>query len=64
MTGEQIKSECEKMYLQIKTGEERLRYLRSICKHKKTFIGNYSFRIGNTVPAEICEYCNELIKII
>lgn len=37
MTNEEIKLECEKMYLQISDAEDRLKKMRSICKHEKTF---------------------------
>jgi len=64
MTNEEIKAETEQQYTNIKQAEKRLEELRSICKHEKTFKGNYSYRIGVILPAEICEYCGELIKYI
>ncbi len=57
-----IKLEVEKIYEQIKSAEERLKELRTICKHEKTFEGNYSWQIGSIEPADICEYCGELIR--
>lgn len=62
INNDDIKKECEQMYAQIKSAEERLRELRTICKHETTFEGNYSWRIGTTQKADICEYCNELIR--
>lgn len=62
MTNEEIKLECEKMYLQISDAEDRLKKMRSICKHEKTFEGNYSSRVGVYLLADICEYCGKLIK--
>ena len=53
MENEQIKKECEQMYAQIKSAEERLKELTAICKHEKTFEGNYSWRVGNIQPADI-----------
>ena len=61
MKNEEIKMECEKMYVQIKSAENRLKELRSICKHEKVSEGNYSWRIGSIQRADICDYCNELI---
>jgi hypothetical protein len=57
MTNEEIKEDCEVQYEQIKKSEERLKELRGICKHEKTFEGNYSWRIGSIQPATICYYC-------
>lgn len=62
MKNEEIKSECEQMYAQIQRANDRLKELREICKHEKTFEGNYSWRVGSIQPAEICEYCGSLIK--
>jgi CO dehydrogenase nickel-insertion accessory protein CooC1 len=64
MTNEEIKLETEKMYAQIKGAEARLKELRTICKHEKTFEGNYSWRVGSIQLAEICEYCGEFIKYL
>lgn len=64
MTGEEIKIECEEMYAQIKSAEERLQELRSICKHEYTFVGTYSYRVGSYSEAEICSHCGALIKYI
>lgn len=61
MKNEEIKIECEKMYVQIKSAEDQLKELRAICKHEKTFEGNYSWRIGAIQRADICEYCGEFI---
>lgn len=62
MTNEEIKLQCEKMYLQISDAKTQLEELRKICKHEKTYEGNYSTRVGVIRLAEICEYCGELIK--
>ena len=62
MTNEEIKTETELMYDQIQKAQDRLTELRSICKHEKTFEGNYSWRIGCCQLADICEYCGELIN--
>lgn len=62
MTAEEIKSDCEKMYQQIKDAENRLKELRSVCKHENTFEGDYSWRIGAILPAIICSDCGALMK--
>lgn len=62
MTGEEIKEQCELMYAEIKKAENRLMYLREICKHEKTFEGNYSLRPGAHSKAMICEHCLTPVK--
>lgn len=67
MTNEQIingkiKNECERLYAQIKSAEEKLNKLRSECKHTKTREANYSWRVGVIQLADICEYCGSLIR--
>ncbi len=64
MTGEEIKLECNQIYAQIKSLEDRLKELRSICKHDRIYLTNYSWRPGSINPAEVCEYCNEFINYI
>ena len=62
MTNEEIRKIKENCYEQIRLAEERLMEIRKICKHEKTFEGNYSWRIGSSLPSVICEYCGKLIK--
>lgn len=62
MTPQEIKEECEKMYLQISVAEARLKYLRSICKHENTYEGNYSYGPGRIQESIICSHCGELIQ--
>jgi len=62
MKNEEIKQEKERCFEQIKTSQERLEEIRKICKHEKTYEGNYSRRIGSVQLADICEYCGELIR--
>jgi hypothetical protein len=62
MTQEQIKIECEKAYAQITSAENRLKEIRSLCKHPNTFEGNYQWRIGSIIKGEICSDCNTFIK--
>lgn len=64
MTNEEIKNECELQFAQIKNAEERLKELRSICKHEETFVGNYSWRPGAVNAAEICTFCITPVKIL
>lgn len=63
MTGNEIKLECEKHYLEIQNANDRLKELREICKHEETFEGKYSWRIGSIIPAKICSFCNKPIKL-
>lgn len=62
MSQEEIKQECEKMYLQISQSEERIKEVRAICKHPNTFYGNYSYRIGALQSGNICSDCGEIIN--
>jgi hypothetical protein len=64
MKQEEIKEECEKIFAQIKQSEERLKELRTICKHPNTYEGNYSWRIGSIDKAEICSDCQTLVKYV
>ncbi len=62
MKQEEIKQECESIYAHIKKVEERLKVLRSICKHENTFEGTWSWRVANYQDAIICSDCGNLIK--
>lgn len=62
MTNEEIKSECELQYKQIKDSHDRLSELRSLCKHEHTFEGLWEWRVGSTYPATICSYCGTCVK--
>lgn len=62
MTNEKIKFECEAQYKLIADAQEKLKDIRSLCKHEDTFEGLYSYRIGSVLPAIICTYCGTLIK--
>lgn len=62
LTNEQIKIQCEDAYKQIKYAEDKLKELRSICKHEETFEGNYAYRVGDILKATICLFCNKPIK--
>lgn len=63
MEKEEIAKECERMYEQIRIAEARLSEVRDICKHEKTYQGNYQWGgAGHTSLAEICEYCGKPVK--
>jgi len=64
MSNEEIKAEKEKMFAQIKSAEKRLEEIRAICKHEKTIVCDYSWRVGNINRSEICEFCGEFIKFV
>lgn len=62
MTSKEIKTECDSLVFVIKSSEERIQHLQSICKHEKEFKGNFSWRVGATLPAIICAYCGKFIR--
>ena len=64
MTQEEIKLDCENQYEIIRNAEEQLKKLRAICKHENAFAGNYSYRVGATIPAIICSDCGSVIKTL
>ena len=63
MTNEEIKTECESIYEKFTVMEERLKVIRSTCKHEITFTANYSERPGSFELSEICSFCGEFIRI-
>ncbi len=63
MNSGNIKLECDLQLNKIRDAEERLKELRSICKHENTFEGNWSYRVGSITPAVICSDCKDLIRI-
>jgi hypothetical protein len=63
MNNQQIKQECEALYKTIQESEDKLREIRKVCKHEKTFEGEYSYRPGASLPALICEFCGECVKL-
>lgn len=63
MTNQEIKTECELMYSQLREAEDRLKKIRAICKHENTFEGNWSWRVGSSTPAVICSVCGSLVKL-
>jgi hypothetical protein len=62
MTQEEIKLDAEAQYAKIKEAESRLKELREICTHENTFEGNWSWRVGASLPAIICKDCGSLVK--
>lgn len=62
MSSEEIKADCEKQYAIIEIARLRLVELRTICDHKNTYEGTYSWRPGCYDPAIICSDCGHLIK--
>ncbi len=62
MKNEDIKVACEHLFTVIKMSEDKLSEIRKICKHEKTYEGNYSWRPGAIQLADICEYCGELVQ--
>lgn len=62
MSNDEIKNAVNIEYEAIKLSNEKLAYLRSVCKHEKQEECNYSYRIGSILPAIVCSTCGELIK--
>lgn len=62
MANEEIKANCEKCYSIIRDAEKTLEMIRKECKHENTFEGNWSWRIGSSLPAIICNDCGSLVK--
>jgi hypothetical protein len=59
MTNQEIKDECKKSYEQINSAQERLKELRTICKHEHTTERPYAWRIGAYDTAKVCDYCGQ-----
>lgn len=62
MTNEEIFAEKEEIYKQINLAEDRLTKIRLICKHEKTTISNYMWRVGSIHLADVCVYCGTLVR--
>ena len=62
MTNEEIKKEYTVLVNRIEYAKNKIAELQSICRHEKTYDGNYSYRVGVVQPAVFCAYCDELIK--
>lgn len=59
---DEIKEQCEVCREHIRLAEKRLKELQEMCHHERTFEGNWSYRIGVSIPAIICSDCGSLIK--
>jgi hypothetical protein len=59
MTNQEIKDECDKAYEQIINARDRLKEIRTICKHEHTTEQPYAWRIGAHDIANVCDYCGE-----
>ena len=62
MTNEEIKAECESIYSQKVSLQLRLEEIRNNCKHEHTFVGNWSYRIGQFEKANLCLYCGNYVS--
>jgi hypothetical protein len=51
----------DKLYKTIANAQKKLEAIRKKCKHKKTRIGLYSWRIGSVSNAELCNACDAVI---
>jgi hypothetical protein len=65
MTNQEIKKRCENLSYIISEAQERLRTIRDKeCKHESTSKGFYSWRVGSTQEAMICDYCGKPTELI
>jgi len=62
MRNQEIKARVKELQEIVSTSQQKIETLRSICKHEKTFKGNYSWRVGVIEERDICEFCGEVIK--
>jgi len=51
----------DKLYKTIANAQKKLDAIRAKCKHKKTRMGLYSWRIGAVANAELCNKCDAVI---
>jgi hypothetical protein len=51
----------DKLYKTIANAQKKLEVIRKGCKHKKTHVGLYSWRIGSVVDAELCDACDAVV---
>jgi hypothetical protein len=62
MTNDEIQQWAHECYDAIKNAEAKLAELRELCQHEETFEGLYQYRVGSMFKAEICVFCNAVIK--
>ena len=65
--GKYMCSECDTLYNSLMKGCprcNRLKELRSMCKHENRVKGNYSYRVGCISPAILCSDCGSFIEYI
>ena len=51
----------DKLYKTIANAQKKIDAIRKKCKHKKTHMGLYSWRIGAMDNAELCNTCDSVI---
>lgn len=52
----------DKLYKQIAVAQDKINTLRKKCKHPKTHMGLYSWRIGAMDKVELCNTCDAVVK--
>lgn len=52
----------DKLYKTIANAQKKLEAIKKNCKHKKTRVGLYSWRIGDVNNAELCNNCDAVIS--
>lgn len=61
MTNEQIRQRQVEIKEVIAKAKVELSELQENCNHEKTHMGQYSWRLGSSLPAEICDYCGHAV---
>ena len=62
MHNEETRKAIDELYLSIKESNEALEIIRDKCSHEHTHKGLYEWRVGTTFNAELCDYCDKMIK--
>jgi len=62
MSNEDIKLYCDIEYENIRLANLQLERIRKQCKHERTELSNYLYRVGTLQKAEICVYCGTPVK--
>jgi hypothetical protein len=51
----------DKLYKTIANAQKKIDAIRKVCKHKKSHIGLYSWRIGAINNARLCNACDQVL---
>ena len=59
-----IKEQVEKLRKDIVEAEEKITKLQTLCSHENTKEVNWSWRVGSSNPALVCDDCGKFIKYL